>query len=171
MNLLSVIPLWARLAALAVLAAALIGYGYAKGATSVQDKWDLAIAKETSAAVRVVVKQGQITERIVTQYIDRVKEIRVAGETIIKEVPIYVPADTPDLPGGFRLLHDASATGTVPDPAAAADAAPVSAQDAATTIAQNNTTSLANNEQLIKLQQWILEQQKLADLCMAPVEM
>ena len=104
MSLLSVVPLWVRLAALVAFALALVGYGYAKGAASVQDKWDLAVAAENSAAVRVVVKQGQITERIVTQYVDRVKVIREAGETIIKEVPVYVPADSPDLPGGFRLI-------------------------------------------------------------------
>ena len=170
MNLLSVVPLWARLAAVAALALALIGYGYTKGAASVQEKWDLAVAKETAAAVRVVVKQGQITERIVTQYVDRVRVIREAGETIIKEVPIYVPADSPDLPGGFRVLHDHAAAGTLPDPASGSDAAPVPAQTAATTVIQNYTACRETGERLSKLQQWIREQRELADLCMTTVE-
>lgn len=171
MNLLAAVPWPWRLAAIALMAAGCVAYGYVKGSAAVQGRWDLATAKETTATVRVIIKQGEVTERIVTQYVDRVKVIREVGATIVKEVPIYVPADSPDLPGGFRLLHDAAATGTVPDPAARADAAAVPAQDAASTVTENYTACNATAAQLTLLQQWIREQRQLTTLCSASVEM
>ena len=163
MKLTSIVPGWVRYAAAAALAIALIAFGYTKGADSVQADWDLAVAKDANATVRVVIKQGAVTERIVTRYIDRVRTIRETGETIIKEVPIYVPADSPALPGGFRVLHDHAAAGTVPDPAGGAHAAPVAAQAATATVTENYTACLANAEQLTNLQQWIRDQRALFD--------
>jgi len=102
--------------------------------------------------------------QVVTQYVDRevvktVKEIQVVTETITKEVPVYVPSDTPDLPGGWRLLHDAAARGQVPSAAGIADAAPASAQDAANTVVANYGACLETAERLRAFQQWAAQQQ------------
>ncbi len=82
---------------------------------------------------------------VITQVVDRevvkvVEKIAVVTETIIKEVPIYVSHTAPDLPGGFRVLHDAAARGQVPDPAAIPAAAPATAQAVAATVAENYGT-------------------------------
>lgn len=126
-----------------------------RGADHVQAKWDKAVADAALAASQRKEAQGQTTVQVVTQYVDRVKVVREKGDTIIKEVPIYVPVDSPALPGGFRVLHDAAALGELPDPARVADADPADAQTVATTVADNYATCHAIREQLIGLQDWV----------------
>ena len=147
------IILYRALAALAVLAA-LVGIGWMKGANHVQSKWDAANLSATVAIAKQQQKQAEVTTQVVTQYVDRWRTVHTAGQTIIKEVPVYVPATTPDLPGGFRVLHDAAATGQLPDASGSADAPPVPAQDIASTLASNYLTCRETAEQLTALQEW-----------------
>lgn len=121
------------------------------------------IAEQAAAAVPIIAGQSKVTERVVTKYVEVEKKIYLAGKTIIKEVEIYVPRTDPDLPGGFRLFFDSSATGQVPDPAGIADAAPVAAQDVATTIAENHTACLVNAARLTSLQEWVREQERVSN--------
>lgn len=118
-----------------------------------------AVADFKAQAERVDAKR-----EVVTQYVDRVvektvKDIQVVTETITKEVPVYVPSDTPDLPAGWRLLHDAAARGEVPNPAGLADAAAVPAQDAANTVIANYGTCRETAERLRAFQTWATQQQ------------
>jgi hypothetical protein len=106
-------------------------------------------------------RSAVVTERIVTQYRDRVRTIRERGATIVKEVPTYVPLDASPLPGGFRVLHDAAAAGVLPDPAAIPYAAPVPAQTAAATVADNYATCAENAARQSALIAWWAEQAKL----------
>lgn len=124
------------------------------------------LARDLAAA------QSAETTRIVTEYVDRVREVRVAGRTILKEVPVYVHANTPDLPAGFRIVHDAAATGVPPVPGtapgadagadSATPAAPVPAQVAAATVADNYATCRETAAQLAGLQQWVASQHDLS---------
>lgn len=120
-----------------------------------------AVAAQVVAAAKLAEAQANVTVRVVTKYVDRVQVIRGRTQTIVKEVPVYVPSDAPALPGGFRVLHDAAALGVIPDPARIADAAPVAAQDVAATVADNYGTCQANAEQVSALQDWIRQQQAL----------
>jgi len=157
----SPIPLLYRWLALLALAVALLGFGWVKGASHVQARWDDAVGRQALATVHVQQRQAEATVKVVTQYVDRVRTVHVTGETLIKEVPIYVSPDSPALPGGFRMLHDAAALGQLPDPARVADAPAVPAQDAAATVAANYLTCRENAEQLTALQSWIREQYQL----------
>lgn len=108
-------------------------------------------------------KAADHKREVITQYVDRevvkvVEQIAVVTETITKEVPVYVPLDSPALPGGFRVLHDAAARGQVPDPAAIPDAAAVAAQDAAAIVAANYGACLENTERLKAWQLWAAQQ-------------
>lgn len=114
-----------------------------------------------TAAEKLKTAQGKVTVKVVTEYVDRVKTIHERGATIVKEVPIYVPSDSPDMPAGFRVLFDAAAQGVLPDPARIADASPVPAQDVAATTAEDFTICHETAEQLIDLQHWIIGQQKV----------
>lgn len=87
----TVIPWPYRLLALVLLAAALIGFGWIKGAEHVQARWDAAVQQQTLHAATVRQKQAEATVKVVTQYVDRVRVVREKGDTIIKEVPVYVP--------------------------------------------------------------------------------
>ena len=156
------IPGWVYV--LFLLVAAGLYYGHARynaGQANIQAKWDAQKAKDAAEIERLKAESGKVTVRVETKYVDRVKTIREKGETIVQKVPVYISRDLPELPGAWRLWHDAAATNTVPDASREADAAPVAPVDAAATVAANYTTCLATAEQLKGLQEWINEQRRL----------
>ena len=87
----SLIPWPYRLLALAALAVALIGFGWVKGAGHVQARWDAAVQQQTLQATAIRERQALATVKVVTEYVDRIRIVREKGDTIIKEVPVYVP--------------------------------------------------------------------------------
>jgi hypothetical protein len=113
-----------------------------------------------TAAVRE--RQAQATVKVVTQYVDRVRVVREKGDTIIKEVPVYVPVQADaacTINRGFVRLHDAAAAGELPEPARDADAAAagIALSAVAGTVAANYQTCHENAEQLRALQTWVRE--------------
>ncbi|QRM24279.1 hypothetical protein [Burkholderia pseudomallei] len=95
--------------------------------------------------------------KIVTQYVDRVRIVREKGDTIIKEVPVYVDREADRacvVPLGFVRVHDAAAANVpVGDPGSTdAAAAGIALSAVAATVAGNYTTCHENAEQLIALQ-------------------
>ena len=155
------LPPWVMWLALAILVAAATGWGWVKGAASVQAEWNAERAAQTITVLRVKVAQAEVTERVVTQYVDRVRIVRETADAIIREVPVYVPAQCdPDgrLPAGWRVLHDAAASGGAADPATVAHAQPVAPDAAAETVTRNYGTCRETAEQLTALQQWVREQ-------------
>ena len=158
----TVIPWPYRLLALVLLAAALIGFGWIKGAEHVQARWDAAVQQQTLHAATVRQKQAEATVKVVTQYVDRVRVVREKGDTIIKEVPVYVPVQADaacTINRGFVRLHDAAAAGELPEPARDADAASagIALSAVAGTVAANYQTCHENAEQLRALQAWVSE--------------
>jgi len=149
-----------RLLALAGLSAALIGFGWVKGASHVQARWDAAIAQQILQAAAVRARQAQATVKIVTEYVDRVRIVREKGDTIIKEVPVYVPVQADaacTINRGFVRLHDAAAAGELPTAPADADAptAGLALSAVAATVAANYQTCHENAERLRALQGWV----------------
>ncbi|SDD23272.1 hypothetical protein [Aquimonas voraii] len=158
----SVIPWPYRLLALAALGLALVGFGWVKGARHVQAQWDAAAQQQTLQATTIRERQAQAAVKVVTEYVDRVRVVREKGDTIIKEVPVYVPVQADaacTINRGFVRLHDAAAAGELPEPAGDADAAAANiALSAVTgTVAANYRTCHENAEQLIALQAWARE--------------
>lgn len=122
------LPSWLLWLALTALVAASAGWGYTRGATAVQDRWDAAAVKQSLTASIVRQKQAEVTERVVTQYVDRVRVIERAADAVIREVPVYVQDRCePDgrLPAGVRwVLNAAACAGRCPaQPAGPADGA------------------------------------------------
>jgi hypothetical protein len=138
----------------AVLLSAAGAFSWHKGAESVRADWEKERLQAVKKAAEVKFAQAEITTRVVTQYVDRVRAVRAPAEKIIQEIPVYVPTDTCNLPAGFRLLHDAAARGEPPQAAGTADAAPVAAPDLARTLVDNYTACRQNAEQLSALQSW-----------------
>lgn len=157
--------------ACAGLVAVLWGYGawqHHRGAASVQKKWDESIATGRVIVQGMKDKQKLLTEKVELLTDAKVKVIYEKGETIVKQVEVLIPDDSCELPGGFRLLHDAAATSTLPDASQADYADGVPAQDAARTVAENYTTCNAAIADLAGLRQWAKEQEKLyLDQCKA----
>lgn len=134
---------------------------YEAGQANVQAKWDKSVERGRKEVERLRTAASKVTVRTETVYVDRVKVIREKGNALVREVPVFVSADSDDLPGGWRLLHDAAARGeSVPDTSAIADAAPVTAQDAATTVIDNYAASHEIAQRLISLQDWVRDQCK-----------
>ena len=158
----SEIPWPYRLLTLAALSVALVGFGWIKGASHVQVQWDAAIQQQTLRVAAVRERQAEATVKVVTQYVDRVRVVREKGETIIKEVPVYVPVQADaacSINRGFVRLHDAAAAGELPEPARDADAASagIALSAVAGTVAANYQTCHENAEQLRALQAWVSE--------------
>ncbi|HBO3862311.1 hypothetical protein [Pseudomonas aeruginosa] len=158
----TLIPWPYRLLALVLLAVALLGFGWIKGAEHVQAQWDAVVQQQTLQAATVRQKQAEATVKVVTQYVDRVRVVREKGDTIIKEVPVYVPVQADaacTINRGFMRLHDAAAAGELPEPAGAADAAAagIALSAVAGTVAANYQTCHENAEQLRALQAWVSE--------------
>lgn len=155
----TLIPLPYRCLAVAALAVALTGFGWIKGAEHVQAKWDAAVQQQTLKAAAIRQRQAEATVKVVTEYVDRVRIVREKGQTIIKEVPVYVPVQADaacTINRGFVRLHDAAAAGELPEPTRDADAAAadVALSAVAGTLAINYQTCHENAQQLRALQAW-----------------
>lgn len=160
--------LYRLLGGLAFVAAVFV-VGLMTGRDQVQDKWDAAIVKQSLIVADVKTKQAEATVEVVTEYVDRIQTVRLAGQTIIKEVPVYVPAQADAacvLSRGFVRLHDAAATGSIPDPASGPDASPagIALSTVAGTVADNYQRCHENSEQLNALQAWVLEMKKSVEV-------
>ena len=158
----SVIPWPYRLLALAAFGLALVGFGWVKGAGHVQAQWDAAVKQDALQAAAVREEQAQATVEVITEYVDRVRVVREKGDTIIKEVPVYVPVQADaacTINRGFVRLHDAAAAGALPEPARDADAAAadIALSAVAGTVATNYQTCHETAEQLRALQTWVRE--------------
>lgn len=150
-----------RIAAYALLAASLIGFGWFKGS----EHWHGVLIEAQARALieggRITAAREKVTTVVLTKYLPQLVKQQVVTETIIKEVPVYVPASTPDLPGGFRVLADAAAAGRVPDPAEGANAAPVPARAFAESLVANYSGCKRNEILIDGLQEWIVQQGKV----------
>ena len=156
----SVIPWPYRLLALAAFGVVLIGLGWIKGASHGQAQWDAATAAQQHAQAQAQIRQAEATGQVVTQYVDRIQVVREKGDTLIQEVPVYVPiqADAAcTVHRGFVSLHDAAAAGELPEPARDADAPAegLALSAVAATVVTNYQTCHENAEQLKALQDWI----------------
>ena len=135
-------------------------WGHHSGSSSVQKKWDAERAAQAAAIADTRIQHADAAARVVTRYVDRVRTVREVGETIVREVPVYVPVEADAdcrIPVGFVRLHDAAAAGDgLPQPAGAADAAPagVALSAVAETVAGNYTACHETGEQLSALQAW-----------------
>lgn len=149
-----------RLLALTALCIALFGFGWLKGTNHIQAKWDAATATQQLSQAQVQTRQAEATVQVVTQYVDRIQIVREKGDTLIQEIPVYVPVQADaacTVHRGFVSLHDAAAAGELPtaprNPDAPAEGLALSA--VAATVVTNYQTCHENAEQLKALQDWI----------------
>ena len=106
------------------------------------------------------IKQAVVSDKTVTEYVDRVQIVQGKSRTIIKEIPIYVK-DTCTLSAGWRMLHDSAVNNELPDPARIVDEAPVSVADVAETVARNYGICEETKTTLQALQSWVREQSSI----------
>jgi hypothetical protein len=131
-----------------------------EGKAKVQRQWTASIERGKVIVEELKNRQAVITISADTQYIDRVKVIHEKGDTIVKQVKVYVPLDLPDLPGSVRLLHDAAATNSIPDPTGIFNAAPIGVRDFTGTVVTNYETCHVTALRLRSLQDWVTAQRQ-----------
>jgi len=74
MNVFSLIPWWARLAAIAALCLALIGYGWVKGANANQAKFDKYVAKQNAELLAAINRAGARSRELQSKKDEAVNE-------------------------------------------------------------------------------------------------
>jgi hypothetical protein len=146
-----------KIAIATTLAAALFSAGLYVG-----HKWGVSACYEATIeaqrhTIETGVKQAVVSDKTITQYVDRVQIVQGKSREIIKEVKVYVQ-DTCTLSGGFRLLHDSAVYNELPDSSRIADAETISVEAVAQTVIENYQACNVNSETLSSLQGWIKEQ-------------
>jgi hypothetical protein len=104
----------AALAGLLVIAGLIYLLGWTRGASHEQAQAKALEHEQLRQAFEQGRQLGTVRDRVVTEYVDRVQVIEKRGQTIIKEVPVYVTNDDDAhciVPAGFVRLHDAAAAG------------------------------------------------------------
>lgn len=154
---LQALSLSSKIAICTTLAAALFSTGLYVG-----HKWGVSSCYEATIeaqrhTIETGIKQAVVSDKTITQYVDRVQIVQGKSRTIIKEIPIYVQ-DTVNLSGGFRLLHDSAVNNELPDPTRIIDAPTVAVETVAETIAGNYGICHENSTTLSALQEWVKEQ-------------
>lgn len=146
-------PYLGALKAVAIIAAllAVFGFGHRTGAQGVQAKWD----RERLAAVQQA-ENNRLLRQAAINRIDRTGAARAkrqaATDQSIADKVQHVPLTLPLLPGTFRVLHDAAASGQAVDDSRALDADPVAPRTVARTLASNYADARADKANLEELQ-------------------
>ena len=105
------------------------------------------------------IKQAVVSDKTVTEYVDRVQDLQKTSRAIIKEV-IHVQ-DTCTLSADWRMLHDSAVYNAVSDTTRDSDEGTVTATDALETVAANYGICHENSQTLQALQSWVREQSSI----------
>ena len=103
------------------------------------------------------VKQAVVSDKTITEYVDRVQVVQGKSREIIKEVKVYVQ-DTCTLSADWRMWHNNAVYNAVSDTTRDSDEGTVSATDALETVAANYGICHQNAATLSSLQDWVKEQ-------------
>jgi hypothetical protein len=134
----------------------------AAGAWRVQDwRYDAKQAEALREAHRMNNKRESISAKADQAAAKELARHHVVTQTIFREVVRYVPLDSPSVPGGFRVLHDAAALGDIPDAARIPDAASTPLADVAIAVVDNYAACHDNAIRLEALQRWVRAQSKV----------
>ena len=154
----------ARLSIYAALVAAIFGFGWVKGDEHGTEKLTEYVGKQAKQAASVVVKQGAVTEKVVDHYHEVAGKTKTVTVYVDREVTKYAESNPGNcLDAGWRRLHDAAATNTIPGPVSGPDAAggaPTAAEALDTTTANYGACN-RTADRLDALQAWVRDQAKV----------
>src|SRR3990167_955046 len=132
------------------------GVGYHRGVLRLYDYQ----AKQAQEAVKIITRQGEITEVVVKEYIEVKGKTEVRTRTVEKEVTKYVETNPGMcLDAEWGRLHDASTGATaVPEAASGVDGKGRETPTAAIalkTVTENNARCIRTADKLDGLQSWV----------------
>ena len=150
------LPFATKLAVTTIAFTAVFGFGMYLGNKIGVSSCHEAVIEAQRHSIETGVKQAEVSDKIVTKYVDRVKIVK---QNVIKEVKVYVKDDANImLSPNFRLFHDSSANNEIPSRTSNPDEKAVTVEDLANTIAGNYGICHENSATLISLQDWVREQ-------------
>lgn len=153
---LTALPFATKLAVTTIAFTAVFGFGMYLGNKIGVSSCHEAVIEAQRHSIETGVKQAEVSDKIVTKYVDRVKIVK---KNVVKEVKVYVKDDANImLSPNFRLFHDSSANNEIPSRTSNPDGKAVTVEDLANTIAGNYGNCHENSATLISLQDWIREQ-------------
>jgi glutamate synthase domain-containing protein 3 len=158
------IPLPYKLLAGAAMLAGVFFYGYMKGSAYAEAELARFSAEKSAQIVELEKKNTEISNNVVTEYVDRTNTIREKEYVYLDTAKNSVPSQH-DMSNGWVYTHDLSATSGDADATRASDASPSGITDttALLTIISNYANCQTNAEQLRQLQQWIIQNKEAVD--------
>ena len=153
------LPFATKLAVTTIAFTAVFGFGMYLGNKIGVSSCHEAVIEAQRHSIETGVKQAEVSDKIVTKYVDRIKIVK---KNVIKEVKVYVKDDANImLSPNFRLFHDSSANNEIPSRTSNPDGKAVTVEDLANTIAGNYGNCHENSATLISLQDWVREQSEV----------
>jgi hypothetical protein len=158
------IPLPYKLLAGAALIIGVFFYGYMKGSAYAEAELQRFAAKASTQVAELEKKNAEISNNVVTEYVDRTNTIREKEYVYIDTAKNIVPSQSV-MSNGWVFTHDSSATASDADPTRASDASSSGITDttALVGIITNYSRCQQNAQQLIALQKWIADNKTEVD--------
>jgi hypothetical protein len=158
------IPLPYKLLAGAALIIGVFFYGYMKGSAYAEAELQRFAAKASTQVAELEKKNAEISNNVVTEYVDRTNTIREKEYVYIDTAKNIVPSQSV-MSNGWVFTHDSSATASDADATRASDASPSGITDttALVGIITNYSRCQQNAQQLIALQKWIADNKTEVD--------
>lgn len=88
------------------------------GAISTEERWQIEVIKQKAEIERLNGLSAQVSERVVTKYLEKKIYVKEKGHEIIKQVPIYINKQADDncvITNGVIRLLNAAAENEIPD--------------------------------------------------------
>lgn len=160
----NLIPLPYKIAAAVFLLIAVFGIGYMKGSSRADVIIAEAGAKASEQIAELERKNSEISNTVVTKYVDKVRVVKEREYVYLGQVENNVPSQF-NLSNGWLYLHDFGAKGSDADSARASDATASGIKDntALGVILENYSACTENFGQIEALQQWIRDMKTEVD--------
>lgn len=152
---------------LLAIGAALVGvfvFGYMKGSAYAEVELQRFAAKASAQVAELEKKNAEISDNVVTKYVDRTNTIREKEYVYVDAAKDSVPSQSV-MSNGWVFTHDISASASDADATRSSDASPsaIKDTDALIGIIRNYAICQSNSVQLTELQRWINENKEAVD--------
>ena len=158
------IPLPYKLLAGGALILGVFVFGYMKGSAYADAELQRFAAKASTQVAELEKKNAEISNNVVTEYVDRTNTIREKEYVYVDAAKNTVPSQSV-MSNGWVFTHDISASASDADAARSSDASPsgIKDTDALIGIIRNYAICQSNSVQLTELQRWITENKAAVD--------
>lgn len=165
------IPFPVKLMAIAFILLGAFGYGYMKGSAYAEAELQRFAAEKSKQVAELEKKNAEISNTVVTEYVDRVNTIK-EKEYVYRDIATKAVPSQHIMSNGWVYTHDISATSGDADATRASDASASGIADttALVGIITNYSRCQQNAEQLRQLQQWIIMNKEAVDKVNAEAE-